>query len=98
MGDWTMAQAIGIALMWVVIVVIFFAAVYLPQRKRLKAHAEFLGTLRAGDKVVTAGGLYGTLLAIHTETVELELAAGVVIRMAKAAIRKRQEAPGANNQ
>lgn len=95
MGDWGTTQLLALALIWVIIIIIFFAAVYFPQRKRLRAHSDFLASLRAGDKIVTAGGLYGTIMALHTETVELELAAGVVIRVAKAAIRRRQEAqPG----
>jgi preprotein translocase subunit YajC len=91
MGDWGTTQLLALALMWVLIIFIFFAAVYFPQRKRLRAHSDFLASLRAGDKIVTAGGLYGTIMALHIETIELELAAGVVIRVAKAAIRRRQE-------
>ncbi len=80
--------------LWLLVVIVFYLVVMLPQRKRLKQHREFLASLRAGDKVITVGGIYGTIVALSTETVQLEVGGGAVLTLAKAALRRRQPAPG----
>ena len=49
--------------------------------------------LQVGDEVITAGGLYGTIRALRDETIELEVADGVVVRMARGAIARPVELP-----
>ena len=71
-------------------IVIVFAAMYFlwiaPQNKQRKAQAQMISALRVGDDVVTGGGIYGVVRDIAPDSVELEIADGVVIRIAKAAI------------
>ena len=38
-----------------------------PQRKRQKEHAKLLGDLKKGDRIVTTGGMFGTIFAIDEE-------------------------------
>ena len=68
----------GLIVMWVFIV--------LPQRRRQAEHAQMIGAMDPGDEVVTAGGLYGTVQEIRDDEVDLEIAAGVTVRVAKRAI------------
>ena len=62
-----------------------------PQQKRQKEFAALLTALVVDDQIVSAGGIYGTIRSIEDDVVELEIADGVVVRMAKAAITRKLE-------
>ena len=61
----------GAALMQFAPLVLMFAAMYFlliaPQRKKQKAHEKMLTELKAGDEVVTAGGIYGTITSVKED-------------------------------
>lgn len=67
-----------------------FALLYLllirPQQVRQKRHHEMIRGLRADDQVVTAGGIYGTIVKIKEDTVILRIADNVRIEVMKQAI------------
>src|SRR5882724_7859576 len=69
-----------------VIALAFFLLIVLPQRRRTSAHRALLAALDVGDEVVTIGGILGTIRAIDDERIELEVADGVVITLARNAI------------
>jgi preprotein translocase subunit YajC len=78
------------AIAWfVLLAAVFFFFVVRPQRRQMVAHRTLVASLEVGDEVITAGGVYGTLRAIHDETVELEIANGVTITLARAAIARQ---------
>jgi preprotein translocase subunit YajC len=62
-----------------------------PQQKRQKEFAALLTSLVVDDQVVSAGGIYGTIRAIEEDVIDLEIADGVVVRMAKGAITRKLE-------
>ena len=70
--------------------VLFWWIVVRPEKKRIRDHVELVRSLKPGDKVVTAGGIHGTVLTVKERTVQLEVAQGVVLTLDKYAIRKRQ--------
>ncbi len=59
------------ALMQLAPLVLMFAAMYFlliaPQRKKQKAHEKMLTELKAGDEVVTSGGIYGTITSVKDD-------------------------------
>ena len=57
-----------------------------PQRKRRQEHTGMLERMRVDDEIVTAGGLYGRVLAVEEEDVRVEIAPGTAVRVAKGAI------------
>jgi preprotein translocase subunit YajC len=57
-----------------------------PQRKRQLEQQRMIDSLRVGQEVVTAGGLYGTVNAIEEDEVRVEIADGIEVRIAKRAI------------
>lgn len=57
-----------------------------PQINRQRQQAAMLADLAVDDQVVTASGIYGTVRTITDDEVHLEIADGVVVRMAKGAI------------
>jgi len=60
-----------------------------PQQKRAKEQKELLSAVEEGDEIMTTGGLYGYVNAVEGETIWLEIAENVEIRIAKAAVLKR---------
>jgi preprotein translocase subunit YajC len=64
----------------------FFMLIVRPQRRRLAAHRALVSALEVGDEVVTTGGVFGTVRGLEDDRVLLEVADGVVITVARAAI------------
>jgi preprotein translocase subunit YajC len=62
-----------------------------PQRRRQAVQEELFATLRPGDEIVTAGGLYGRIRAVGDDELELEIAPGTVVRIARRAVAARIE-------
>jgi len=73
------APSAGSAFAWnmgliLVLVVMFYFLLIRPQQKRFKEHKEMVDALKKGDKVVTAGGLVGTISKLtNDEEVEVDL-------------------------
>lgn len=65
---------------------IFYFLLIAPMRKRQKALQGLIEGLKKGDRVVTNGGLYGTVAAIEEQVVILKLAENLKVRVAKSAI------------
>ena len=73
--------------------VLFYFLIIVPQRKRQRATEEMLNNLKAGDKVVTNGGLYGQIVSVREDkrTVQLKIAENVRVEVARTAITGIQE-------
>ena len=67
----------------------FFFLIVRPQRRRVTQHRAFVSALELGDDVVTTGGIYGTIRALRGDAVELEVAPGIVLTFARAAVAQR---------
>ncbi|MGL5784228.1 MAG: preprotein translocase subunit YajC [Alphaproteobacteria bacterium] len=66
----------------VLIFVVFYFFLIRPQQKKAQQHREMIGALKRGDRVVTNGGLVGTVVRMVDEReVELEIAPGVQVRV-----------------
>ena len=66
---------------------IFYFILIRPQQKRLKIQRELTKTLQKGNKVITSGGIIGTISKFEgDDVVVLEIAQGVKIRIARSAI------------
>ena len=88
----------GLGLMPIILVmVIFYFLLIRPQQKRAKQHKAMLSELKRGDKIVTNGGLTGTIIKAidDRETIEVEIAKDVkvnVVRTMIADVRGKTEA------
>jgi preprotein translocase subunit YajC len=69
-----------------VLALAFFLLIVRPQRRRAAAHRQFVSMLSVGDEVMTSGGLFGTIRGLRDDAVDLEVAPGTVIRVARPAI------------
>jgi preprotein translocase subunit YajC len=70
------------------IIVVFYFFMIRPQMKKQKDLKSYRENLNKGDKVVTTGGIYGKLLDIKDQTVTVEIADNVRIKIDKNAILK----------
>lgn len=70
----------------VAIFVVFYLLLIRPQRRRQREQEEMIASLRVGDEIVTAGGLYGDITAIEGDEVYVEIAEGVEVRVARRAV------------
>jgi len=77
-----LVQLIPIALVFA----IFYFIILLPTRRKQKKLDEFLASLKVGDRVVTTGGIYGSVTKVNDQSVQLQVANNVRIEVAKAAI------------
>ena len=71
------------------IVAVFYLLLIRPQQRKAKQHQDLVSSIGAGDRVVTIGGIHGTVETIDEETVRLEVAPGTVLTMARGAIARR---------
>jgi preprotein translocase subunit YajC len=76
-----LALLLTFALMWVLLI--------RPQQRRMRQHQAIVASLRPGDEIVTAGGIYGTVRAIDDEAMLVEVAPGVELRVLRAAVSQR---------
>ena len=65
---------------------IFYFLLYKPQKRAREAREEMLNSLKVGARVVTIGGIYGTIDEIYSETLKLRIAENVVIEVGRGAI------------
>ncbi|MBO5683826.1 MAG: preprotein translocase subunit YajC [Akkermansia sp.] len=66
--------------------IIFYFLLIRPQRKQQKELKDRQEALKPGDKVVSAGGIYGTITKVEQDAVRMEIAPSVTIKIAKASI------------
>lgn len=70
----------------IIFVVIFYFFVLRPQKKRQKTHDNLVNSLQRGDRVVTAGGFYAIVREVKEDSVIIDLAEGLPVRIAKGSI------------
>ena len=71
------------------IVAVFYLLLIRPQQRKAKMHQQLVQSVGTGDRIVTIGGMHGTVESMDDETVRIEIAPGTVITMARAAIARR---------
>jgi preprotein translocase subunit YajC len=82
------AQPSGFALFLplILIMVIFYFLMIMPAQRRQKKTNEMLKSLKSGDKVITNGGIYGTVVGLEDDAVQLRIAEQVKIKISRSAI------------
>lgn len=70
----------------VILFVIFYILVIRPQSKKLTAHRDMVAGLKSGDKVITNGGIHGTVVEVSDDTATVSVADGVKVKFSKEAV------------
>lgn len=68
---------------FILVFVIFYLLIIMPSRKKQKKHQAMVEQLKAGDKIVTSGGIYGTVMGVQKDRIEIKVAANVKIDITK---------------
>jgi len=77
---------LSMVMLMAVIFAIFYFIVLMPARKQQKKKDAMIATLKKGDRVVTTGGIYGTVASVEDQTLLLKVAENVKIRVARSSI------------
>ncbi len=77
----------------ILIFVVFYFLLIRPQQKQAKQHQEFLNNLKKGNKVITKGGIHGTITGLTETVISLEIAKDIVIQVSRDAIGGSQTKP-----
>lgn len=70
----------------IIIMVIFYVLLILPAQRRQKKTTAMLSALKNGDKVVTNGGIFGTIVGLEDDAVQLRVADQVKLKVLRSAI------------
>jgi len=70
----------------VVIFALFYFVMIRPQRKRQKEQQQAISALQKGDKVITAGGIFGVIDNIREDSVIIKVEGGSLLRVAKSSV------------
>lgn len=65
---------------------VFYFIVIAPANKQRRKTQEMLGSLKKGDRVVTSGGIYGTIQGVEAEVVYLKISENVKVKVARSAV------------
>ena len=70
----------------IVMLIIFYFMLYRPQKNAAKQRQAMLDGLKAGNEVITIGGIYGKISALDDTTIRLKIADDVEIKMARGSV------------
>lgn len=70
----------------IIIFVIFYFLMISPMRRRQKRLQMLIGNLKTGDKIITTGGIYGTVVGVSEDRIQLRITERVNIDLAKNAV------------
>ena len=82
-----------IAIYLVILVAAFYFLIVRPQRRQSMIRRQIIATVRVGDEIITSGGVFGTVVAMEDETLDVEIAAGVVVKIARGAVAQKITEP-----
>ncbi len=71
---------------FILVFVIFYLLIIMPQRKKQKKHQEMVNELKPGDRIITTSGIYGTVMGVQKDRLEVKIAANVKIEVTKGAV------------
>ena len=73
----------------IILFVIFYFLVILPQQREAKKHKEMVESLKKGDKIVTTGGIIAEVIKNEEDFIKAEIAKGVEVKIDKAAVARK---------
>jgi preprotein translocase subunit YajC len=68
------------------IILIFYFMIIRPQQKRAKERQKLIESMKKGDKVITSGGMYGTVAGLDEKTVLVQIADNVKVKLDRSSI------------
>lgn len=84
-------------LLILVMVALFYVLLIMPQQRRFKEHKAMLDALKKGDKVITSGGLIGTIDSMEGDEIIVDLGGGTKVTALRHTISQKAEKPAPKN-
>ena len=81
----------GMIIFLVLIFAVFYFLLIRPQRKRQKQQQQLMEELKRGDKVITAGGIYGVIESVSEDSIIIKVESGATMRVAKSSVALKRE-------
>ena len=81
----------GMIIFLVVMVAVFYFLMIRPQQKRAKEQRQMVENLQKGNRVITAGGIYGTIDSLSEDSVVIKTEGGTLLRVARGSVAVRRE-------
>ena len=75
----------------VLIFAVFYFLMIRPQRKRRSEQQQLMEGLKRGDKVITAGGIYGVIESVSEDSILIKVESGATMRVAKGSVALKRE-------
>lgn len=75
----------------VIIFGLFYFVMVRPQRRKQREHETLVQELQKGDRVITAGGIYGTIENLSEDSIVLKVESGATIRVSRSSVMGRRE-------
>ena len=75
----------------VVIFAMFYFVMIRPQRKRQKEQQAMMEGLKKGNRIITAGGIYGTIESVSEDTLVIKVEGGTTLRVARGSVALRRD-------
>ena len=72
--------------MMLAIFAIFYFILIRPQQKKMKDHKKMIEELKKGDRIVTAGGIYGVVEGVTPNTLTVKIAEGVKVKITRSSV------------
>ena len=91
-------EQLGAFLPLILIFVVFWVLLIRPQQKKMKLHRDMINNLKKGDKIVTSGGIIGTIIKINdnkditveiSDNVNVQVATGMVAELVNTSIQNK---------
>lgn len=86
---------LGMMVPLLLVLAVFYFIVIMPAKKQQKKKEEMIGALKKGDRIVTSGGIHGSVATVEDDTVLVKVADNVKLRVSKSAIAGSAEGEGA---
>jgi preprotein translocase subunit YajC len=81
----------GMIIFLVLMVAVFYFLMIRPQQRRSKEQRQMMSNLQKGDRVITAGGIYGTIDSLSEDSAVIKVEGGGTLRVARGSLAVRRE-------
>ncbi|MEW6680193.1 MAG: preprotein translocase subunit YajC [bacterium] len=75
---------------FILIIALFYLLIIMPQQKKDKEHKKMIASLKKGDRIITIGGICGTIHQVKEKSIILEIAPKIRIECLKTGILSKQ--------
>jgi preprotein translocase subunit YajC len=80
------AGVVGNLVLFGSIILIFYFMIIRPQQKRQKERQHMIEAMKKGDKIITAGGIHGTIVGVEDKTILVQIADNVKVKVERSSI------------